>query len=344
MNLDERIQLSVVATLTARPAALEAGPFVLGLDPATASTHVNYATPRPGVPISADDVDSLVEAFARASRRPRLEYVTACAPGLEELLLSAGFQVEERHDYLVCTPDTLLVPPPPPGYDLREPSDDAARAALISAQNTAFGGDPQPGADAIARMSTLQSRGGAALLASTSGVAAGVGPVAVGPVADGSVVGGPVPVLSGAGGSGVGAPAAGGAKTGVSGAGVSVSGDSAAVGPVAGLSGAGAGAPVVGGAAAGVSAVGGPVAGGVVVGGGQAGVPQAGVSELAGIAIAPEHRRRGLAGAVTAGLAARVFASGADMAWLEASGAESWRVYERVGFRAAGKRLYISMP
>ena len=31
-------------------------------------------------------------------------------------------------------------------------------------------------------------------------------------------------------------------------------------------------------------------------------------------------------------------------AWLEASGPDSWRIYERIGYRPTGKRLYISQP
>jgi hypothetical protein len=37
------------------------------------------------------------------------------------------------------------------------------------------------------------------------------------------------------------------------------------------------------------------------------------------------------------------FEAGADLAWLEASGDDSWRVYERIGFRPAGRRLYVAL-
>ncbi len=55
------------------------------------------------------------------------------------------------------------------------------------------------------------------------------------------------------------------------------------------------------------------------------------------------YRRRGLAGAITAETTRRLFAAGAEVAWLEAGGAESWRVYQRVGYRPAGERLYLVM-
>jgi hypothetical protein len=37
--------------------------------------------------------------------------------------------------------------------------------------------------------------------------------------------------------------------------------------------------------------------------------------------------------------AERVFSGGAELAWLEASGDTSWRVYDRVGYAPAGQRL-----
>ncbi|WP_250037190.1 GNAT family N-acetyltransferase [Paractinoplanes maris] len=249
--MSTRIQQAVVANLSARPAPVETGPFVIGLDPGTDSPHINYATPRPGATITPDDVTELVKAFRQAGRRPRLEYVVDGAPGLETLLTAAGFRVEERHEYLVCSPSSLRVPPAPDGFRLGEATTDPERAALISAQNEAFGGEPTASGADVARVRRLQAGGGVAVLA--------------------------------------------------------VDGD------------------------------------GTCAGGGQAVAPHDGVSEVAGIAVRPPYRRRGLAGAVTAAVTTRLFAAGVDTAWLEASGRESWRVYERVGFRPAGQRLYLSL-
>jgi predicted GNAT family acetyltransferase len=47
---------------------------------------------------------------------------------------------------------------------------------------------------------------------------------------------------------------------------------------------------------------------------------------------------------VTAALAEAMFAQGAGSVWLEYSGDGSRRVYERVGFRPHGTRLYLSLP
>jgi ribosomal protein S18 acetylase RimI-like enzyme len=251
--VDARIQNSVVANLSGRPAPIHSGPFVLGIDLGTDSPGINYATPIPGQPLSAAGVAAMVAAFRAQNRQPRLEYVVSTAPGLEALLLAAGFEVEERHDYLTCTPETLSIPPTPDGFALRAPSTDADRAAMIAAQHLGFAGVAEAAPDQVARMSRLQSRGGIAVMAVETAT-------------------------------------------------------------------------------------------GRCAGGGQAVPPHDGVSEVAGIAVPSAYRRRGLAAAVTADITARLFAAKAEIAWLEASGPDSGRIYERIGYRPAGKRLYISQP
>jgi ribosomal protein S18 acetylase RimI-like enzyme len=249
--MDVRIQQSVFTNLSNRPAAVEVGPFVMGIDPTTTSPNINYATPRPGTAITAADVTALVAAFRAADRKPRLEYVTSCAPSLEALLAAAGFTVEARHTYLLCVAGTLKTPPTLDHFDLREPGTDVERAALISAQNEAFGDDPVASEADVARLRRQQGIGGVAVMAVTDD--------------------------------------------------------------------------------------------GTCAGGGGAVPPTGAVSEVAGIAVRTPYRRRGLAGAITADLTRRLFTRGAEIAWLEAAGEESWRVYERVGYRPAGQRLYIAL-
>jgi ribosomal protein S18 acetylase RimI-like enzyme len=250
LSLDARIQQSVVAILTNRPAATGVGPFIAGFDPGTASPGVNYATPRPGAAITAADVRDLIEAFRAAERQPRLEYVISAAPGLEALLTAAGFTVEARHTYLVCEPGTLRTPPVPDGFELRAPQTDAERAALVRAQHESFGAEPVASEADVARVQRAQDGGAVVIMA--------------------------------------------------------VTGDTTA-------------------------------------GGGQGSAPAEGVTEVAGIAVREPFRRRGLAGAITARVTERLFDQGAAIAWLEAGGEEAWRVYERVGYRPAGQRLYMSV-
>jgi ribosomal protein S18 acetylase RimI-like enzyme len=246
--MDLRIQRSVVANLRNRPNPVVSGPFVLGLDLSTDSPHINYATPIPGIEITAGDVSGLVQAFG--ARKPRLEYVVSCAPELEKLLLNDGFTVEARTEYLICTPSALAVPPAPEGFALFEPATDDEFAGMISAQNEAFGGEFSATAADVDRYRRNRSAGAVLIAART---------------ADGQYAGG-----------------------------------------------------------------------------GTAVAPAEGLSEVGGIAVRPQFRRRGLAGAITAAITSRLFAAGGDVAWLEASGEDSWRVYERVGFRPAGQRLYIA--
>ncbi len=191
--MDKTVQLSVIAQLQRRPEVVDVGPFVIGWEPNLDSRFVNYATPRLDCVITPDDVAALVAAFREIGRVPRLEYVISTAPDLEQQLSAAGFTVEVRHDYLVCSPDSLVVPTVPAGFELAEPTTDDERAGMIAAQGEAFEGQ--------------------------------------------------VTVY----------------------------------------------------------------------------------------------------GALTAAITQRLFAAGAEVAWLEASGEDSWRVYERVGYAATGKRLYIAL-
>lgn len=71
--------------------------------------------------------------------------------------------------------------------------------------------------------------------------------------------------------------------------------------------------------------------------------PAWGTAELSGVATRPAFRRRGVAGAVTGELTRAMFAQGADSVWLEYSGDGSRRVYERLGYRAQGTRLYLAL-
>ncbi|MFF7966833.1 GNAT family N-acetyltransferase [Streptomyces sp. NPDC007903] len=71
--------------------------------------------------------------------------------------------------------------------------------------------------------------------------------------------------------------------------------------------------------------------------------PAEGTAELAGVGTRPAYRGRGVAAAVTSALAGVLFERGAESVWLESSGDGSRRVYERVGFRPGGTRLYLRL-
>jgi ribosomal protein S18 acetylase RimI-like enzyme len=71
-----------------------------------------------------------------------------------------------------------------------------------------------------------------------------------------------------------------------------------------------------------------PAAGGVFT------APEDGLTELAGIGTLPPFRRRGIAAALTAALAAEAFSRGVETAFLTPGDADTRRIYERAGFRA----------
>jgi predicted GNAT family acetyltransferase len=74
---------------------------------------------------------------------------------------------------------------------------------------------------------------------------------------------------------------------------------------------------------------------GVPAGAGSA-LPGPGVAEIAGIGTLPAFCTRGIGSAVTARLAADLFASGIGVAWLTAGSDGAGRVYRRLGFRPLG--------
>ncbi|MEV4010492.1 GNAT family N-acetyltransferase [Nonomuraea angiospora] len=82
---------------------------------------------------------------------------------------------------------------------------------------------------------------------------------------------------------------------------------------------------------------------GEAVGAGQLGRPHEGVAEVAGIAVLPSHRRRGIAGAVTALLTREGAGAGVTTPFLTPADDGAARVYARVGYRKVGEALYISL-
>jgi ribosomal protein S18 acetylase RimI-like enzyme len=83
---------------------------------------------------------------------------------------------------------------------------------------------------------------------------------------------------------------------------------------------------------------------GEVVGGGVTTVPSHGVTEIAGIGVLESHRRRGIATAMTARLAADAFAAGITTAWLTPGDDGAHRAYARAGFADSTVMLHISRP
>jgi GNAT superfamily N-acetyltransferase len=80
----------------------------------------------------------------------------------------------------------------------------------------------------------------------------------------------------------------------------------------------------------------------LVVGGGVATIPANATSEIGGIGVLPEYRRRGIAGALTSRLARELFAGGVTTAFLTPGDAGAHSVYARAGFADTTVILHMS--
>ena len=83
---------------------------------------------------------------------------------------------------------------------------------------------------------------------------------------------------------------------------------------------------------------------GEVVGAAQFSAVVDGLTEIGGVAVAPEHRRRGLGAALTSAATRAAYDRGAELAVLTPGDDDPRRVYERVGFRAAATMVHLIAP
>jgi ribosomal protein S18 acetylase RimI-like enzyme len=69
-----------------------------------------------------------------------------------------------------------------------------------------------------------------------------------------------------------------------------------------------------------------------------------GMSEIVGVGVLEEYRRRGIAGALTAAATREAFAEGATLALLTPGDDDTARVYERAGFADTSTMLHLRKP
>jgi len=72
--------------------------------------------------------------------------------------------------------------------------------------------------------------------------------------------------------------------------------------------------------------------------------PQDGLSEVAGVGVLEQARRRGIGAAMTAAAAREAVAKGAELTFLSPGSDGAQSVYERIGFRPAETSLYYADP
>ncbi|MFI7412919.1 GNAT family N-acetyltransferase [Streptomyces sp. NPDC049627] len=159
--MDVQIQSFAVTNLRRRPLVVETGGFVAGFTPDTDHPYLNYATPLPGAEPTEQDVAALIGAFRERGLLPRLEFAPQAAPAVAPALRAAGFGTEAVHEYLVCTPHTLILPQAADSPRVQIPTTDEDFAALDAALAEAFGGVFAPSAEGAARLRRTQRSGGA---------------------------------------------------------------------------------------------------------------------------------------------------------------------------------------
>ncbi|MEU4249698.1 GNAT family N-acetyltransferase [Amycolatopsis sp. NPDC026612] len=115
------------------------GPFLATYSPGTAHPMLNYAIPDDGAKPTMAEIGALTEAYRRRDLLPRLEYFTDVAPGLENRLVDAGYELERRVPLMTCAPAARVDKPAPAGIRLRVPESGEDFRRMRSAQNTAFG-------------------------------------------------------------------------------------------------------------------------------------------------------------------------------------------------------------
>lgn len=156
-------------------AHVRSGPFVARFNPNWANPMANYAIPDDHAEPTAADVRALIEVFRTRERKPRLEFLPACAPAVEPALLAAGFEVESRAPLMACPPGDLSAPKPVAGLTVFEPRSDDDLFALSSVQHYAYGEPGEADREAIGGLRHTYENGGIVLLALVDGEPAGGG-------------------------------------------------------------------------------------------------------------------------------------------------------------------------
>jgi ribosomal protein S18 acetylase RimI-like enzyme len=149
------IQASIVADATSNREVAELGPFVATFNRRDGNPYLNYAVPTEDARPSRAEVQALVAAYRVRQRRPRLEYIPALAPDVEQALREEGFEHEGRLPLMLAgAPRRSEVP----GIELLVASTTKEFAAVASVQWEAYEEEPpvpQRVIDALKRTSEL---------------------------------------------------------------------------------------------------------------------------------------------------------------------------------------------
>lgn len=139
-TLNRRLLTYLRKSATRGPNHERIDPFVARFRPDDDNRYVNYAIPDDDADPTADDIAALIAAFVARQRKPRLEYITAAAPKVEDALLEQGFVPERRTPIMLCTPGMEQGEPVATGFDIFAASREADLTGVEAAQAEAYAG------------------------------------------------------------------------------------------------------------------------------------------------------------------------------------------------------------
>jgi len=116
----DRLQAYLRYSATTQYRSITVPPFTVFIQANDPLTFFNYAIP--DAPISAESAEAqeslelLKAVFIRENRTPRFEFIGEYTPELPILLEKAGFTEESSLPLMLCTPESLVMPPPVAGF------------------------------------------------------------------------------------------------------------------------------------------------------------------------------------------------------------------------------------
>ena len=150
-TLESKVNAYLHGNARSRKVNEACGPFHIGFDADNANPFLNYAVPESGAVVSGEDIAALVAAFEKRGRTPRLEFAPGGAPGVEQALLDAGFEAQQRLPFMIVTAAELVGPASIEGVDvvvLDASAGDEELRGVARAQWEAFEGSGEDRADA----------------------------------------------------------------------------------------------------------------------------------------------------------------------------------------------------
>jgi GNAT superfamily N-acetyltransferase len=174
LALLRRVQAAIRAAAGMPREVVDLGPFELYYEPQRSVRWFTYAIPQDDARPDAADVARIVEASTARERIPRVEYLPAVAPAVEDALLAGGFALELRGPLMTCAEPVAA--PEVSGLTLElldRSGPPEPIAAYMRVQRAAFGDDPgDPEGDVAA---FRKRAGGTNLLALIDGEPAATG-------------------------------------------------------------------------------------------------------------------------------------------------------------------------